>query len=491
MKVGVFMAKSNKKKARQKRIRRISEIIFSILILLSIILFGIVISMKVVPLKFILPVVIAYSVMCVGLGLAILSRKLKLWVKVVIDFFCIILIVFFGFGIYYLNSTLHFMDKIKADNFQLEEYYVLVEKEASYTKIEDLDTKKLAVYQTEEENYQKAIDEIKGKAKIKEEQYSNYIEACKKVLNQQNDAVLISSAYKDIIADEIEDFDKKTKILYTIQMKVENEVNVKEVDVSDEPFNIYISGIDIYGSISLKSRSDVNMILTINPKTHKILMTSIPRDYYVQLHGTTGLRDKLTHAGIYGINMSIQTIQDILDVDINYYVRVNFTTLISLVDAIGGIDVYSDTAFRAYTDASCHYKVGMMHLDGKCALAFARERYAYSTGDRHRVQNQQDVLSAILKKALSSKTLITKYTKILESMGSSFQMNIPSSSIYDLVNKQLDSMPNWTFENYSVNGTDKKAFTYSYAGQELYVMEPDMKTVEEARNKIDAIMEGK
>ena len=137
-------------------------------------------------------------------------------------------------------------------------------------------------------------------------------------MNQQNDAVLISSAYKDIIADEIEDFDKKTKILYTIQMKVENEVNVKEVDVSDEPFNIYISGIDIYGSISLKSRSDVNMILTINPKTHKILMTSIPRDYYVQLHGTTGLRDKLTHAGIYGINMSIQTIQDILDVDINY-----------------------------------------------------------------------------------------------------------------------------------------------------------------------------
>jgi hypothetical protein len=181
-------------------------------------------------------------------------------------------------------------------------------------------------------------------------------------------------------------------------------------------------------------------------------------------------------------------IRDLFEIDIDYYVRVNFTTLINLVDAIGGIDVYSDAAFTAWTDHNCHYRVGTMHLNGKCALAFARERMAYLEGDRHRVKNQQDIIAAIMKKTLSSSTLINKYTDILESLGDSFQTNFPEKKIYELINIQLSKMPSWKLETNSVNGTDSENGTYTFGSQKLYVMEPDMKTVEDAKVKINKIM---
>ena len=232
------------------------------------------------------------------------------------------------------------------------------------------------------------------------------------------------------------------------------------------------------------------MVVTVNPNTNKILLTSIPRDYYVQLHGTTGLKDKLTHAGIYGVNMSVQTLEDLLEVDINYYVRVNFTTLIELVDALGGIDVYSDYSFISY-HGNYPFKKGMNHMNGHQALCYVRERYAFKDGDRQRVKNQQAIISTIIEKVTGSSTIITKYSSILNTFGKSFQTNMGSDKIYSLVNLQLDKMPSWTIENISLNGFDKKALTYSYTGGELYVMEPDMETVHEARNKIDSIMKEK
>ena len=164
------------------------------------------------------------------------------------------------------------------------------------------------------------------------------------------------------------------------------------------------------------------------------------------------------------------------------------TTLISVVDSIGGIDIYSDKTFTAYTDRKCIYKLGNNHLNGKCALAFARERYAYKEGDRHRVLNQQTVLTAILNKTLSSKTLVTKYTSILKSLGNSFQTNIPQDKIYSLINMQLDEMPNWNINTYSLDGTDSKNYTYSYSRNKLYVMEPDYATVEKGKNLINNVI---
>ncbi|MFV0250035.1 MAG: LCP family protein [Bacilli bacterium] len=481
--------KKNNKKIKSK-VNIISYSIFSIMILLSVITFGIVIKLGVLPTKYLTLILITYTIMCLLFGLLIFKKKIRKWVKIVIDIFCIFIIFVLGFGLNYLNQTLNFMDKITAGEYQDEEYYVLVLDDSNYESITDLEDQLLGTYTDLSNTYDEALLKTKNEINLDTKNYSSYIEAGHALIDGDVEAIFISSAHKSILDDLIADFDSKVRSIYNIILSVENNIEVKEADVTNESFNIYISGIDTYGDISSVSRSDVNMVVTVNPKTNEVLLTSIPRDYYVKLHGTTGYKDKLTHAGIYGINMSIQTIEDLLDIDINYYVRVNFTTLISLVDSIGGISIYSDKEFTAYTNKNCTFKLGNNTVNGDCALAFARERFAYETGDRHRVQNQQDVLKSILKKALSSTTLITKYSNILKTLERSFETNIPSTEIYNLINMQLDEMPSWNISNYSLNGSDSHNYTYSYNASTLYVMEPDYTTVTEGQKKIKAILNG-
>lgn len=474
------------KKKKRKLISNISKIIFMIYMIISLFMIGIVSTLNILPIKYWLISISIYLIILILFGFITFNRKIKNEIKVVIDIICFILLIIFVLGLNYLNKTLNFMDLIKAKDYQIEEYYVLVLKQSEYNYIEDLNNYEIGIY-SDDDNYIKALDELDKRIHFEEKRYSNYVKVANALLDKKEEAVMMSASYKTILEEQIEEFKNNVKILETISIKIKNETATEDIDVTNEPFNIYISGIDIYGDISLVSRSDVNMIATINPVTHKVLLTSIPRDYYVRLHGTTGYKDKLTHAGLYGINMSITTLEDLFGIYIDYYIRVNFTTLINIVDAIGGIDINSDLAFMAHTNSSCTYAKGNNHLDGKCALAFSRERYAYQEGDRHRVQNQQVVLTAILNKALSSKTLITKYTNILESLESSFQTNMPQEKIYSLVNMQLDQMPKWNIQTISVNGKDSFNYTYSYSANKLYVMEPNMQTVAIATAKMKEV----
>ena len=261
--------------------------------------------------------------------------------------------------------------------------------------------------------------------------------------------------------------------------------------MTKEPFSLYISGIDVYGDMMTKSQSDVNIIMTVNPNTHEILLTSIPRDYYVQLHGTTGRKDKLTHAAYYGINMSVTTLEDLLNTKINHYFRVNFDAVIKVVDAIGGIDVYSDKAFRSTTMSSIYINEGWNHLNGKEALAFSRERKSYATGDRHRGENQQNVIKAMVNKVTSSPALLTNYNEIMNILTGSFQTDIETKEMSDLIKFQLDKMPSWNIKTYNLNGTDSENLTYSLGSLVRYVMEPDMKTVEQGSKYINGMLEGK
>lgn len=472
------MSKKTKKK-QNKKILIISNIILGIYLLISLFLLGIIIKLSVLPLKYILIILPIYIIFTLLFGFLTIKKNIKSGIKIFIDVILSILIIIYSSGLIYLNKALNFMDKIKAKDYQTEEYYVIVLKDSGYDNVNQI--KEIGIYESND-NYKNALEELHKKIDFTEKKYNNYTNAVNNLLNKKVEAVFISSSHKSILEEQL-DFDK-IKIIDTTEIKIKNDVKIEDIDVTKESFNIYISGIDIYGNISQVSRSDVNMIATINPRTHEILLTSIPRDYYVRLHGTTGYKDKLTHAGLYGINMSIETLEDLFEINIDYYVRVNFTTLVNLVDAIGGVDITSDKAFTARTNGSCTYVNGKNHLDGKCALAFSRERYAYSEGDRHRVQNQQAVITAILNKALSSSTLVKKYSSILESMGSSFQTNMPQDKIYSLVNMQLDSMPKWNITSISVNGKDSSNYTYSYSAGKLYVMEPDMSTVVNATNKI-------
>ena len=256
------------------------------------------------------------------------------------------------------------------------------------------------------------------------------------------------------------------------------------VDVTSKPFNIYISGMDTTGKITEEARSDVNMIITVNPKTHKVLMTSIPRDYLVELQN--GEKDKLTHTGLMGIDETTSDVEDLLGIKINYYVKVNYNTLKDLVNSIGGITINSDKAFISYI-GKYRFVEGENKLDGAKALAYARERHAYSDGDNHRVRNQQEVLKAIVKKLTGSTTLLTRYNKILKYLAPTMEMNLTRLEVKALVKFQLGKNPKWKFESNSLEGFDAFSTVYSAGNQQLYVMKPDEESIKKARQKIKEI----
>ncbi|MFQ7539032.1 MAG: LCP family protein, partial [Clostridium sp.] len=247
-------------------------------------------------------------------------------------------------------------------------------------------------------------------------------------------------------------------------------------DVTSQPFNIYITGIDTYGTISTVSRSDVNMIATVNPKTHQVLLTSIPRDYYVPQPCQGGQTDKLTHTGIFGVDCTVETVENYFGIDINYYVRVNFSSVENIVDALGGINVESPIAFDAL---GYSFSAGTNSLNGKEALAFSRERYSLGGGDRDRGKNQMRVITGIINKAISP-SIITNYTSILDAVSGSFQTNMSNSEMTSLIKMQINDMSGWDIEQIAVNGTGNASAWSPANGFNSWVMEPNVNTVKRA-----------
>lgn len=255
--------------------------------------------------------------------------------------------------------------------------------------------------------------------------------------------------------------------------------------VTEEPFNVCVTGIDIWGEIDQVSRSDVNMVVTVNPKTRTVMLTSVPRDSYVILH-SFGEYDKLTHSGVWGVDETVKTLEDWLDIDIDYYVRVNFSMLVDIVNAIGGIDVYSDYAFKSAIH-DCSYKKGWNHLSGKQALYFARERKAFKDQDQQRIKNQQKVMKACLKKVTSSRVLLTNYTKLLDAVDDEMQTDMSQKEMTSLVKMQLADMDKkWTIKTQSVKGDLTMKGTYTMGmGRDLLVSIPREKSVEKVKTGID------
>lgn len=270
--------------------------------------------------------------------------------------------------------------------------------------------------------------------------------------------------------------------------------NYKEehaLSVTDKPFNIYISGIDVYGEITKESRSDVNLIATVNPKKHKILLTTTPRDYYVTIPGVSGdQKDKLTHAGIYGIDTSIATLENLYEIDIPFYVRVNFTSVEEIVDVLGGVDVESELAFTTGEEAGVvmDVKEGKNHFNGKEALAFVRERKALQTGDNQRGKNQQALLTGLIKEAMSPKILLHA-NSMINSVAGNADTNMSEKQMKALIRMQLGDLKGWEIESVAAAGDDTgKKKCYSYSGGPLYVTVPDEGSVEEIKGKMREYM---
>lgn len=266
-----------------------------------------------------------------------------------------------------------------------------------------------------------------------------------------------------------------------------NYVQEHGIDVTEQPFNIYISGIDVYGEIVQESRSDVNLIATIHPREHKILLTTTPRDYYVQIPGISeGQNDKLTHAGIYGIDASIATLENLYETEIPFYIRVNFTSVEEIVNVMGGVDVESELTFTTGEDAGAIVEVqeGKNHFDGKEALAFVRERQAFADGDNQRGKNQQALLSGLIKKAMSPMILF-RANGMINSVVGNAETNMSEAQIKSLIRMQLDDMKGWKIESVAASGDDSgQQYCYSYNDGPLYVTVPDWEVVGEITAKI-------
>ena len=301
-------------------------------------------------------------------------------------------------------------------------------------------------------------------------------------------AILLNSVFENIIESEYPDYASKIKKIYTKELTKTVET---PKDVKGDSFNVYISGIDTYGPISSISRSDVNIIMTVNRETKKILLTTTPRDSYVPIaDGGNNQKDKLTHAGIYGVDASIHTLENLYGIDLNYYARLNFTSFLKLIDLLGGVDVYNDQEFTAHTNGK-FYPVGKVHLDSEQALGFVRERYSLADGDRDRGRNQQKVIVAILRKLTSTEAL-KNYDSIIKGLQDSLQTNMPLETMMNLANAQLESGGTYKIISQDLKGTGRMDLpSYAMPDSNLYMMEISDSSLESVKAAINDVMEGK
>ena len=337
------------------------------------------------------------------------------------------------------------------------------------------------------ENTNKMLDDIEKKVgrTVKVEEYSTIQEEAEALLWGRIDAAIYNEALASVIEESVDDYASQVRVLY--QYGIETEIVQPEEKDVEKPFHVYISGIDVSGTISTTSRSDVNIIMTVNPNTHKILLTSTPRDYYVTIPGVSGeQRDKLTHAGIYGVDKSMETLENLYGIDISYYARVNFTSLMTIVDALGGVDVNSEYDFTA---GGYHFVKGMNHLDGKSALVFSRERYSFEDGDNQRGRNQEAVLTAILNKAMSPAILLNA-SSIISSVSDSVETNMTSDEMAKFINMQISEGGSWQIESTAAIGSGDTQACFSSGAQPLYVMWPDEATVATISQKMQQILAG-
>ena len=482
------MSRRNKK---QTTLQKFSKITWLVSIIFIVILGYLIYSANVIPTKYFLFFIIVVVVLTSIHGIIVMRKKTKIWLLILINILAFGIMSVEAFAICKISDTIAFLKANLNSHFETSIYYIVVNAESKYQTLSDIEGKlAYTVKDLDDESlYEKAIEK---KVKLSLEYLNTPSELLEKVLNEDC-IIIVNSGNFDAMSEIDQEYSEKVRILDTIEITVEKDKIETGLNVTEDPFVIYLSGIDTRsGYMPAKSLSDVNMIIAVNPKTKHLVMVHIPRDYYVQIHGTVGLKDKLTHAGaLGGLELSMATIEDLLEIEIPYFVRVNFNSVVNLVDAIGGININSDVdySFECYTDRACVFYPGLNSVGGRCALAFARERFAYATGDRHRGENQEQVLELIINKVTSSSTIISRYSEILQALDGTFQTNLTMEEITSIIKKQIDEMTPWKMESVNVDGTGAYLPTYSYPGQDLYVMQPKMETVEKAVQKLNEVLE--
>ncbi|HEM2743530.1 TPA: LCP family protein [Streptococcus suis] len=431
-----------------------------------------------------------YIVTLLLVGVAVLTGLL-MWRKKARIFTALLLVfslVITSVGIYGMQEVVKFSTRLNSNStFSEYEMSILVPANSNITDVRQL-TSILAPAEYDQDNITALLDDI---SKMESTQLvtspaTSYLTAYQSMINGESQAMVFNGVFTNILENEDPDFSSKVKKIYSF--KVTQTVETATEQVSGDSFNIYISGIDAYGPISTVSRSDVNIIMTVNRATHKILLTTTPRDSYVAIaDGGQNQYDKLTHAGIYGVNASVHTLENLYGIDISNYIRLNFTSFLQLIDLVGGIDVENTQEF---TSGGYNFPVGTVHLDAEQALIFVRERYSLANGDNDRGQNQEKVIAALIKK-LSSPDNLANYQAILTGLEGSIQTDLSLETIMGLVNTQLESGTQFTVESQALTGTGRSDLSsYAMPGSQLYMMEINQDSLEQAKAAIQSVLDG-
>lgn len=471
-------------KEQKKTLHMAGKLITLIQLILAVGLIAVIWNSGLVPKKYLVAIIIVLLILFgVTFGLQYVKNKVYI-VGIVLS---IILSILQAIGIVYMLKADKLMADVGGANYKTDNMIVVVKKDNPASNLMDASMYRFGTQTAvDQENTQTMLDNI-NKAlgrEVKVEQYGTVQELANALLEGRVDAAVYNQALDGLITDSIEDYSDKVRVLY--HYGIETELEQETADV-EEPFNVYISGIDVDGPITTNSRSDVNIIMTVNPNTKKILLTTTPRDYYVQIPDISGeQRDKLTHAGIYGVDASMRTLEQLYGIDISYYARVNFSSLVKIVDTLGGVDVDSDFEFTA---GGYQFKQGMNHLDGKQALAFSRERYSFEDGDNQRGKDQEKVLTAILNKAMSP-AILSNASALIADVSDSVQTNMTQEEMAKFIKMQLNDGASWTIESQAASGNGDTQACYSSGDQPLYVMWPDEAIVQSISAKMNEILSG-
>lgn len=495
--------------SRQEGKKSIAFIIFAVLLSIVLVVFtGALIyqlyKLQVLPDNILVPFILAIALFGLILLLLLNFCTHGIVSKIIYSFLVIAICVVYGFGNFYLYSTKQTLTKVTDQSNKAKNTVSVVALNSS--KLEDvksLDGSKLGVLNNiGKESTKKSLKDIdKNKVTYTKETYDNVPSLVKALYEGSVDAIVLNEAYRSNVCDieEYTNFNNETKVIHqTVYYTKENSSPLAVSDITSKPFNILISGNDSFGALDENSRSDVDMLITINPVTSTILLTSIPRDSFVKevcddYACNYGVTDKLTHTGIYGVDTTKNTIENLLDIEINYVYRVNFTSMINIVDALGGVDVTVDPGMavsKFYTNSNLEgVHEGENHLDGKRALAYSRERKAYLDGDVQRARNQQQVLQAMFKKATSPE-IITNYANLLNALIGAFDTNMTTKEITSFIKYQIQAKPNWKFEQFVLKGVNDMQVSPEL-GSEVSVLILYDSYVSVAHDKIQAVLNGK
>ena len=416
-----------------------------------------------------------------------------------------------GTGSLYIYKTVSALDTITGVNKDVTKINVYVKEDDPAQKLADASGYTFGILsELDRDNTDQALQQMYYElgSDVQTNEYSGLSELADSLNNGTTGAIILNQAYLDVL-DEMDNYSSFSSQLREIaSLQVETVVQRKtpqvteatgsttetsdnssaDAAVTDEVYTIYVSGIDTRGEMTASSRSDVNIILTVNTRTKQILMVSTPRDYFVPLSISNGVPDKLTHAGIYGVNVSMDTLNMLYDININYYFRLNFAGFEKIIDALGGITVNSDYEFDSQNTKGYHFNKGENHLNGEQALVFTRERYAFKEGDRQRGRDQMAVIQGVVDKA-TQPAFLKNYLSVMDSLDGCFETNVPYDIIASLVRRQLDEGGSWQVLSYSADGTGDTQKPYSMS-QKAYVMIPDQTTVDKAKTLMKKVREG-